>query len=343
MSGLYIAGPYCFYENGYSDWWADRKKAEFKGVQAWMPTTTELKLDAHDLRENAHEIFDDLLSMKEKTDAIIADLDAFRGPEPDGGTVFELGMIYGKGGRLYGRTTRLCSQRKKNPYIVYQQDGTIRDEKGYPYPYLDLPFAPSIVASTHLIEGNFEAALNAYLSDLCTERPTGEKHSIQFPASPIVSELKPVFISSFFRYSPQREQIEKSISARLEARGYMAVFPYVSKKSDPYVNAIESFDVTISRIEACPLFVADLNDFRGYEPSSDVAFESGFAFSRGKKLYGFMEDNRRMLDRIPSKDGKDAQGHAIENFDYPINLMFACSFTSIEQASLDDFEQHLGD
>ena len=128
---------------------------------------------------------------------------------------------------------------------------------------------------------------------------------------------------------------------RLEKKGYKAVFPYVSTKKDPFEQAFESFRENISRIEACSLFVADLNDFRGYEPSSDVSFECGFAFSRGKNLYGFMEDNRRMLDRIPSRDGKDAQGHSIENFDHPINLMFACSFKSIGKASLDDFEQIL--
>ena len=277
MSGLYIAGPYCFYENGYSDWWADRKKAEFKGVQVWMPTATELKLDAKDLKDNAREIFDDLLSMKEHTDAIIADLEAFRGLEPDCGTVFELGMIYGKGGRLYGRTSRLCTQREKNPFIVYQEDGMIKDEKGYPYPYLDLPFAPSIVASTHMVEGNFETALNVYLSDLRVEHLTGKPYCVTFAPSPIETDLVPVFVSGFFRYSPERERIEEDISMRLEKKGYKAVFPYVSTKKDPFEQAFESFRENISRIEACSLFVADLNDFRGYETSSDVSFECGFA------------------------------------------------------------------
>lgn len=342
MSGLYIAGPYCFYDNGYSDWWADRKKAEGKGLQVWMPTATELKLDAGDLRLNAMEIFADLLKMREKTDIIIADLEAFRGVEPDGGTVFELGMLYGKGGRLYGRTTRLCSQREKNPNLVFGRDGVVRDEKGYPHPYLDLPFAPSIVASTRLVEGGFEDALNVCLQDLAFERMTGRKHELEIRPVEFGSCLEPVFVSSFFRYSPDRAELEKDIAGRLEKKGYLAVFPFVSEEEDPYRNAYECFEENMRRIEACSSFVADLNDFRGYEPSSDVAFECGFAFARGKKLYGFMEDTRIMRERIPSKDGKDAQGHIIENFNYPINLMFACSIESIEKADLGNFEKILG-
>jgi Nucleoside 2-deoxyribosyltransferase len=94
--GLYIAGPECFYENGYELWWAQRKLAEYYGIPVVLPTSTPLKLDNSDKRLNAKEIFDDLVVQVKRTTAIIADLDAFRSPEPDCGTVFELGWIHSR-------------------------------------------------------------------------------------------------------------------------------------------------------------------------------------------------------------------------------------------------------
>ena len=69
---LYIAGPECFYQNGYELWWAQRKLAEYYGIPVVLPTSTELKLNNSDLRLNAKEIFDDLIFQVGKTTAIIA-------------------------------------------------------------------------------------------------------------------------------------------------------------------------------------------------------------------------------------------------------------------------------
>jgi nucleoside 2-deoxyribosyltransferase len=79
------------------------------------------------------------------------------------------------------------------------------------------------------------------------------------------------------------------------------------------------------------VIIANLNDYRGYECSNDVGFECGMAFQLGKRMYGYMDNAGPMKDRVPhlgeEKDFRDFTG---ENFDYPINLMFACSMPIFE-------------
>ena len=90
----------------------------------------------------------------------------------------------------------------------------------------------------------------------------------------------------------------------------------------------------------CDIVLADLNDFRGFEPSTDVSFECGMGFQLGKKLFGYMGDTRIMKERIPNygsqREYRDECGRNAENFDYPINLMFSASMPIFKAASLEE-------
>ena len=54
---IYIAGPECFYLNGYPHWNALRARAEMFGFRVTMPSDAEVKLDHEDLRDNAKAIY----------------------------------------------------------------------------------------------------------------------------------------------------------------------------------------------------------------------------------------------------------------------------------------------
>ena len=125
---LYIAGPECFYTNGYTLWNAMRLQAEYLGFRVAMPSDTPLDLSHEDLRKNADEIFRNCAKCMNESTAILVDLEAFRGSEPDGGSIFELGMAYARGLRCYGFT------RDKRSIVWKQQgislrDGAVRDRK----------------------------------------------------------------------------------------------------------------------------------------------------------------------------------------------------------------------
>lgn len=87
-------------------------------------------------------------------------------------------------------------------------------------------------------------------------------------------------------------------------------------------------------VRNCDIIIANLNNYRGYEINNDVAFECGMGFQLGKKLYGYMDDAGKLIDRTPhfgeEKEYRDQMGANVENFDYPANLMFAFSMKIFE-------------
>ena len=341
--GLYIAGPECFYARGYDLWWAQRKLAEYYGFTVVLPTDTSLKLDHPDLRLNAKEIFEDLKVQVRSTTAIIADLEFFRGCEPDGGTVFEIGMIYAKHGRCYGYTRDIRPMAHKNQ-SARLRDGVIVDQAGWEHPYGDLPFCPSVIGSTKIVEGGFEDCLRTMMRDIDEERKDlGRRVFVERKADP-PSGPNPrplVFLSGPQRYSPTAEAYYADAKARCASRGLDAICPLDDvdglpriESEDPYVSAAGQLDRNQTMVRQCDAILADLSYFHGFEPNGDVSFECGMAFQLGKKLIGYMPDTRTMRERIPhygaDREYKDICGNNVENFDYPINLMFACSMEILE-------------
>ena len=97
----------------------------------------------------------------------------------------------------------------------------------------------------------------------------------------------------------------------------------------PYTAAANQFDSWQQHVRNCDAIIADLNDYRGYECSNDVAFECGMAFQLGKKMYGYVDDIRPAKEKVPNlgpeHEYRDMTGANVEDFNYPVNLMFSCS------------------
>ncbi|MEG1944844.1 MAG: nucleoside 2-deoxyribosyltransferase [Oscillospiraceae bacterium] len=88
-------------------------------------------------------------------------------------------------------------------------------------------------------------------------------------------------------------------------------------------------------IEQCDIIIANTNNFRGFEPDGGTAFELGYGWALGKKLYCFLDDIRSCEDKytgvqIPDKNNvlRDENGLTFESG--PLNLMLDDSSTVIE-------------
>jgi nucleoside 2-deoxyribosyltransferase len=332
--GLYIAGPQCFYPRGYSQWQGFRKLAEFYGFTVVLPNDRPLKRDHPDPRKNADAIFTNIREVIEETDIIIADLEHFRGTEPDGGTIFEMGMTYARGGLLYGHTKDKRPIAAKNPYIHFDAGHTTRSRNNENHVYADMPFAPSITASTMLAEGDFHDCLKMVMADLDERKKRNHRNPRDAaPALPRGAEGggKTIFLSGPARYREDAAEVYRGMKDICRKYGYSAVSPLDGAEDlfrgteDPVIRACKLFDHWQEQLRSCDIFLGDLNDYNGLEPCSDTAFEAGAAWKLGKECYGYMDTAARMIDRIPNAGGFDVAGNVIENFDYPINLMFACS------------------
>ena len=336
---IYIAGPECFYIDGNARLNAMRRIAEARGHSATLPNDTPLKLDNEDLRINADIIFENCAQSMNASTAIICDLEFYRGAEPDGGSIYEIGMAYARGIKCYAYT-----RDKRNMCWKYQGlrllEGKPYDLKGRALPYAELPFSPNVIGSTKIVEGDFSSALTALENDAEEERkfsahPGYKSWKPEFVKRPLSTDGRPVlYIAGPQRYESGAEAFYAQLKALAEGKGFVAITPMDDMPEhlpgeDAYTAAYRQFLVNCQHVVDCDIILADLNDFHGWEPESDTSFECGFAFQLGKKLYAHVDDTTRMRDRVPSKgesfDWRDACGCNVENFDYPLNLMFSSS------------------
>lgn len=329
---IYIAGPECFFENGNDILGYMRVLSESYGHKVSLPNDDPLKLDHEDLRLNADAIFGNLKQKMNETTMIIGDLDQFRGAEPDSGTIYEIGMAYARNLIIYGHTRDKRSLVWKDQKIK-NIGNEIYDENGKLHPYYFLPFAPLVMASTKIVEGNYTDVLAYYETDKYLGYNAYERKK----EGKVAIVPNSVFVAFRDYYDSAAVLCELEKAAELVDAGYQVITPYFR----PY-NHKESIQVwleelileNVKRVDQCEYFVADLNDYRGYECSNDVAFLSGYALQTGKKLFGFMADTRPMIEKIPNHftadKYKDPANRNVENFNYPINLMFASSMKIIE-------------
>ena len=70
----------------------------------------------------------------------------------------------------------------------------------------------------------------------------------------------------------------------------------------------------------------------GVEPDSGTCFELGYAHAKGKRIYGYLENDAPLRDRLGEVD---AEGFAVEDFGFPVNLMLAIP-TRLVRGSLED-------
>lgn len=341
---IYIAGPECFYTNGYPHWHALRARAEMLGFQVTMPNDTALDLTHEDLRKNADAIFQSCCDSMNATTAIIVDLEFYRGPDVDGGSIYEMGMAYARGCRCYGYTRDLRDMRFKYQGVTLREQAAY-DRKGRVLPYGDLPFSPNVIGCCKIVEGDFDDALRLLTLDITQERKASGLGAVV--PSPVHEAVLPeqsspvLLLSGPQRYDSNAQEYYAQIKAVYEAKGFHVltpldgapgITPYMGE--DPYAKAAYTFAVNCAHVRACDAVLADLNDFHGWEPDSDTSFECGMAFQLGKALCGCMDDTRKMIDRIPhfgaQREFRDHCGCNAENFDYPINLMFASSMPVLE-------------
>ena len=225
---LYIAGPMCFYEDGYPRWYVMRDRARVKGFDVTMPSDGELDLSHEDLRKNGDAIFENCARCMNESTAILCNLEFYRGADVDGGSVYEVGMAYARGAHCYGYT------RDKRPMVwKYQgsvlRDGTAYDRKGRPLPYGDLPFSPNVVGAMKIVEGDFDDCLQVFALDREEER---KRAAFAPPPPPPAAEGAPgtdgrpvVYVAGPERYDPSAQTWYASVRELGDRLGLQVIVP----------------------------------------------------------------------------------------------------------------------
>jgi nucleoside 2-deoxyribosyltransferase len=150
---LYLAGPDIFRPDARQ--WADAACAlcHREGHQALIPMdgaeTTAAAIYHHNL---------DLIS---QADAILANLNPFRGASPDSGTCVEIGYALALGKPVIGYAEKLVPMCERLDAIDTDADGRYRDAQGWTVENFGLALNLMLSVPVQMEEGGLECALRA--------------------------------------------------------------------------------------------------------------------------------------------------------------------------------------
>jgi nucleoside 2-deoxyribosyltransferase len=137
----------------------------------------------------------------------------------------------------------------------------------------------------------------------------------------------------------------KQMARRL---GIEAISPF-DGESQP-ASAREIFEANIRIMNSVNAIMANITPFRGAGIDDGTAFEIGYAYARGLKIYGYSQWHTLSYPEIFNKftDVMDPDYPLIESFGHPCNLMIAEAillthgkiFSSIEECLADFSGKH---
>ena len=166
MKKIYLAGFDVFYKDAKERFEKMRKLCKLAGYEALIP------LD-NDITEGlgiSNRIYKANIAMIEQADGIIANLNAFRGKEPDSGTVFEVGYGVAKNKKIVGYTsikdwkTHIIGDQKSKVLTRELFDSMFNQQPVDEFNVEDfgLPLNLMLAESIKLINGDFIDALEVY-------------------------------------------------------------------------------------------------------------------------------------------------------------------------------------
>ena len=158
---IYLAGPDVFRPDALA--WADSARAlcAVAGHQALVP----LDGDA----EGAAAIYANNMALIRAADVVIANLNAFRGAEPDSGTCFEVGLAVALGKRVVAFVDSGAPMHER---LAKMQGQALRqdelgwlDAEGMRVENFGLPVNLMLAQSAQIVVGDFASALQALVVD----------------------------------------------------------------------------------------------------------------------------------------------------------------------------------
>ncbi|RUS42851.1 nucleoside 2-deoxyribosyltransferase [Cohnella sp. AR92] len=160
---IYMAGFEVFRPDAVETGIRMKRLCDEYGFEGIFPLDKDIKPQPTK-HETATAIFEGNVRLVNRADIVIANLNPFRGSEPDSGTVFECGLAYGLGKKLYGFVTdRRTMEERLHPDI---DPATGLHKDGMTVENFDLPINLMLSVPVTIVEGTLEDALKRLREDL---------------------------------------------------------------------------------------------------------------------------------------------------------------------------------
>lgn len=159
LNRLYLAGPDVFRPDAAEHGRRLVALCAGFGFDAVFPLDTTLPRDLAP-RELAERIYQHNIAHIDACDAVVANLDFFRGPEPDSGTCFEVGYAVARGKTVVGYVPEAGSFaqriRQRHPHAV---GAGLVDAAGWELEEFGLPLNLMLAVPGRIVVGDLRVAL----------------------------------------------------------------------------------------------------------------------------------------------------------------------------------------
>lgn len=160
---IYLAGPDVFRADAGAYGEHLKRLCDSLGLTGLYPLDTEISAEAGG-PEAAGEIYRANLALLRQADAVVANLNRFRGHEPDSGTAFEVGYAAALGKPIWAYTEDGRSIVEQMTGRVADADGHYQDDNGYTIENFDLNLNLMLACSVTLVIGDAQACLRQMAS-----------------------------------------------------------------------------------------------------------------------------------------------------------------------------------
>ena len=333
---LYITGPQKYFPNGPAEMRMYKAVAEYYGFEV----INDLSYLENGLVE--YEPID--RSFLDDCDIVIADVNPFRGGEPESSTIFDLGIAFAKKKKIYTHVHDMRDVIHKYPYAHYNENGKVIDEHGLKYADGYTLGNLMYMVPGKMVEGGFIECLRTLMIDLIEEEKARGQRII--PAEDHRADPTwPVEPGKWRAYLAGTEccMVEaraygdwmQSICRKYNFEGIFPpdvapdlAWPTEEEMQNVFTRSAFFFDRDQLHIRNSNLVIANLNPYHGHEPDSGTVFEAGMGFGLGYPCYGFISDNRPLIERInclKGDDGKyrDVEKYLVEDYGFPLAARLA--------------------
>ncbi len=161
IRSIYLAGPDVFRPDARERGRALKAMCAEAGFEGLFPLDQDVPAYLADPAAQAAWIYHANIALIGRADAVLANLDFFRGPEPDSGTCFEVGYAVAKGKPVFGYIPEHGSFaqriRQRHPHAI-GPDGVL-DTQGWSIEEFGLPLNLMLSVPAPLVVGDADTAI----------------------------------------------------------------------------------------------------------------------------------------------------------------------------------------
>ncbi|TGL16295.1 nucleoside 2-deoxyribosyltransferase [Leptospira meyeri] len=152
--------------------------------------------------------------------------------------------------------------------------------------------------------------------------------------------MQTIYLAGPEVFLPNALDVLNNAKKLCERYGFDALTPFDGEVTDQIklAKANQIFKENISLIQRSDIIIANCNPFRGACIDDGTAFEIGYAYGKGKRIFGYLKDNRSLPEIVMSKIATYVHdtGYAIDQDGYLLNEDFGNSINLMLEFSILD-------